>query len=89
MKHYIEKEETRKSKVLEKTTCDWCANEVLELTDLYRIEEFILQHKTGTAYPEGGSGKIIEIDLCSSCIPKFFKLLCENGINVIKKDWDY
>ena len=86
MKHY--KEVTSTSRVLAKTTCDVCKEEIVP-EGSYRVEEIEVRHRTGKSYPEGGCGTELDLDICPHCwknhfLPFLFNLGCENY-----KDWDY
>lgn len=93
MKHY--RKETRtytnEEDVLIKETCDWCQEEIKDHlnSNSWGVDDFTLEWKTGTAYPEGGSGQEKEVELCQKCKNKLFELLEKKGIEVQKRDWDY
>lgn len=37
------------------------------LQDSFDTDGVEISYKTGSSYPEGGSGEILEVDLCSKC----------------------
>ena len=69
------------------TLCDKCGERITE--ELYDAFSFDMVAKTGTAYPEGGDGQKWKLDICKECLPKFIKLLEENGYKIQKSEWDY
>ena len=68
------------------TYCDKCNEEIK--TDNYDAFECSLIHKTGSVYPEGGSGEKQEMELCQKCAIDLVALLRENGYRVSDFDWD-
>lgn len=67
--------------------CDKCSVKITK--DHFDAFEFELVLKTGSAYPEGGSGETSEIHLCKVCAPELFTLLEENGYAVNHSKWDW
>lgn len=67
--------------------CDKCG--IIIKNKQYDAFNFELEYKTGTAYPEGGSGDKYELDLCENCAPKAIQLLKENGFKVQESEWDW
>ena len=70
-----------------KTICDKCGKDVL--IGMYDAFNFDLEIKTGDSYPEGGSGKSLDMDLCLDCVEGFKKLLNDNGYKLIESEWDF
>ncbi len=56
---------------------------------MYDAFEFILEYKTGSAYPDGGNGNKFELDLCDECAPTAINLLISNGFKVQETEWDW
>jgi hypothetical protein len=72
------------------TQCDKCGKKVFDSTSGgYDAFDFDLVIKTGSAYPEGGSGEKVKLDLCKNCIDDFMSLLESNGYKLNKSEWDY
>jgi len=69
------------------TLCDKCGEKVK--CDYGDAFDFTFEHKTGSAYSDGGYGETEELDLCPSCAKDAVKLLTDNGFRVTKKEWDY
>lgn len=67
--------------------CDKC-NEKIK-TDNYDAFECEFTHKTGSSYPDGGSGSIQEMELCQKCAVEFVELLRQNGYRVTDSEWDW
>ena len=69
------------------TLCDKC-NEKIKTDNCDAFEcKFI--HKTGSNYPEGGSGEKQEMELCQKCAVELVALMRENGYRVSDSEWDY
>jgi len=85
----------KETEELEKIICDWCGKEFSNYSNFngiknwYEVNEFTLKVKIGESFPEGGSGKKIEIDLCSSCRRKLLDELKKLGITLRESEWDY
>lgn len=67
--------------------CDKC-NEKIGLEDIYDAFDFCLYHKTGTSYPEGGSGQKQEVELCKKCSVELMALLKTNGYRITDSEWN-
>lgn len=89
MKHYKEIERPAKvEKVHTSTTCDIC-HKRLKLFS-YEFEEVEVSCKVGSRYPEGGSGTLTEVDLCSDCFEeRLLPWLATQGVKPTVSDWDY
>lgn len=89
MKHYVDVEIPAKiSKRLVKTTCDICTKKIEE--ELYTVDEVTIEYKTGSSYPEGGSGDEIGVDMCGKCFNnKLIPWLKEQGANPTTREWDW
>jgi hypothetical protein len=69
------------------TICDKCGQKIH--TNYYDAFNFKFSRRTGTEYPEGGSGEEETLDLCQDCSIKIVHLLKVNGYNVQFKEWDW
>ena len=69
------------------TLCDKC-NEKIKIID-YDAFEFDFVHKTGRAYPEGGSGGKQQMDLCQKCAVELVAFLRVNGYRISSSEWDF
>ncbi len=67
--------------------CDKCNKKIRN--QMYDAFDFELSYKTGESYPEGGMGKVQELDLCDVCAKEFIVLLKTNGYRVNTKEWDH
>lgn len=67
--------------------CDKC-NEKIK-TDNYDAFECEFSHKTGSSYPDGGSGNLQELELCQKCAVELVELLRQNGYRVNDSEWDW
>ena len=85
---------------LKERTCDLCGTKAKhEITGdwgagCYEVSETELtvevRRKVGESYPEGGSGKEIEVDLCPKCfMEKLVPWLRSQGAKIEEKDWDW
>jgi len=74
--------------VSSKTICDKCGKEILPARrfDAYN---FTFEVKTGTAYPEGGSGEKVEMDLCEGCAVTLVDILTSQGYRLTKNEWSF
>jgi len=67
--------------------CDKC-NGKIEKENSYDVFECDFIHRTGSSFPEGGSGEKQEMDLCQKCAVELVALLRENGYRVSDSVWD-
>jgi len=67
--------------------CDKCGIRIN--TVLYDAFDFDFELKTGTSYPEGGSGDKWMLDLCEDCAKAAIELLKANGYKVREEEWDW
>ncbi len=81
---------------LVETTCDLCGR-VASRGDWdssnYEVAEsevkVIVRQKGGTAYPEGGSGTEIVVDVCPKCFKeKLVPFLRSQGAKIEEREWD-
>jgi len=92
MKHYKKvvipatKEATKLE--LEKTTCDLCGEVIKQ--EMFSEEKVYVQYKTGASCPEGGSGEITGVDMCSTCFnEKLTPWLKQQGCELHTVEWDW
>lgn len=69
------------------TLCDKCNEKIVK--DAYDAFDFTFEHKTGTSYPEGGSGEQDEMDLCDKCSKELVEFLRAKGYRITTKEWDW
>lgn len=69
------------------TLCDKCNEKIKK--DSYDAFECEFIHKTGSSYPEGGSGEKQEMQLCQKCAVALVDLLKANGYRVNDSEWDW
>ena len=72
--------------------CDICGGRIKE--SRWGVDEVEVRHKTGTAYPEGGSGQEYRPDICGSCCDEVIRSAIEAAApdlvdNPPLKDWDF
>jgi hypothetical protein len=67
--------------------CDKCGKKIQ--AGRYDAFEFKFVHKTGSSYPEGGSGEQQDMDLCPECAVECVALLRANGYRVSDTEWDW
>lgn len=86
---YVRKEEKLILTTVESyTICDKCG-EKIKSDDMYDVFECSFIYKTGTAYPEGGDGDKVTLDLCQKCGKEAIELLEEAGFNTQNQQWNY
>lgn len=84
----IKKEKQFKEVIVEAyDLCDKCNQKITKGN--FDAFDFELVLKTGSAYPEGGSGETDEVHLCSECAPELFGLLKKKGYRVNHSKWDW
>lgn len=94
---------TTTSRVVVRRTCDLCGRESLDPnswsrewgrpgdfdTNTTQLSVEVRQRE-GTNYPEGGSGKLYEVDLCPQCFrDKLVPWLESQGAKVEQTEWDW
>ncbi len=95
MKKYrtIEKKvETKEFKVVDSITCDLCGDETNKnwKTEPYDATETDISMKTGNDWPEGGSGDLIEVDICPTCFKdKLIPWVRSQGGTETVTEWDW
>lgn len=90
MKHWIDKpiEPVTTKRVLDKTTCDICHKKII--VDSFEVNTVTVSHKTGSSYPEGGNGDLVEYDICSSCFTERVRpFLSALGASPTESEWDW
>lgn len=74
--------------VTEKTTCDLCQREIRK--DQYDATETHVSLRTGTSYPEGGSGIEVEFDICVDCFKgRLIPWMQVQGAPVEEREWEW
>lgn len=77
-----------KQRLLDKTLCDLCGNEIK--SGCYDAEDVEVMHRSGCSYPEGGWGKETTIDMCGQCFEeKLVPWVIEQGGKPDVRDWGY
>ncbi len=69
-------------------TCDLCGEKI----DVrgYDVDEVEVRHKTGSNYPEGGSGDETSVDMCGKCFDeKLVPWLRSQGAVPGTDEWDW
>lgn len=69
-------------------TCDLCGEKI----DVrgYDVDEVEVHHKTGSNYPEGGSGYETSVDMCGKCFDeKLVPWLRSQGAEPRTDEWDW
>jgi hypothetical protein len=75
--------------VTEKVVCDLCAATIPREGN-YEVNEVAVSHKTGSSYPEGGSGDILKFDLCPACFnEKLVPWLRSQGVTRQSEEWGW
>jgi hypothetical protein len=75
--------------------CDLCGAEVRTpqywswTTETFNVAETKVECRTGTQYPEGGSGTVTEVDICTLCFrDRLVPWLESQGATVEEREWD-
>lgn len=69
-------------------TCDLCGAKIEGRG--YDVDEVEVRHKTGSNYPEGGSGDETAVDMCGKCFDeKLVPWLRSQGAEPRTEDWDW
>ena len=98
MKIYKEEIVTFPKKTVISRKCDLCPakskSEEWESKGCYDVNEteisVEIRQKEGESYPEGGSGKKYEIDLCPKCFKtKLIPWLKSQGADIKQEEWDW
>ena len=77
---------SKKMEVLDKVTCDLCGEQIEH--ERGYIDEVEVCYRSGTSYPEGGYGDIVEVDMCSQCFEdKLVPWLREQGAEPRTTEW--
>lgn len=89
MKHMktVEIPATRRE-VVDFVSCDFCSTKI-EL-HRYNVDKIEVKHKTGSSYPEGGSGTETSVDMCGKCFDeRLVQWLRSQGVEPRTEDWDW
>lgn len=74
--------------VVDRVTCDLCGA-VINVRG-YDVDEVEVRHKTGSNYPEGGSGDETSVDMCGECFDeKLVPWLRSQGVEPRTEDWGW
>lgn len=75
--------------VVDFVTCDLCGAKI-DTRDNYEVNEVEVHHKTGSSYPEGGSGEDVSVDMCGKCFDeKLVPWLRSQGVEPRTEEWDW
>lgn len=75
--------------IVDRTICDLCGQEIKPAGN-YEVSEIEVSHKSGNAYPEGGSGDFLSFDLCPKCFDeKLVPWLRSQGAVREVQAWDW
>lgn len=75
--------------IVDFVTCDICG-EKINRSDGYEVNEIEVRHKTGTSYPECGSGEETSVDMCGKCFDeKLVPWLRSQGAEPRTEEWDW
>lgn len=75
--------------VVDKVVCDLCKRNIPN-EGSYEVNEVTVSHKTGSSYPEGGSGEKVRVDLCPSCFDeKLIPWLTSQGVEPTTEEWEF
>jgi len=82
------RKEKQEVEYYDKTYCDKCGEEIKNTFkgDAFSCE---LNYRTGTSYPEGGSGEEWVMELCPKCAIELISLLTAKGYRIIHQEWDF
>lgn len=93
MKHYIEiKVPETKRKHLEYVECDLCKKQHKDnwKSGYFDSIEIDVNMRTGSSYPDGGSGENYEFDICPECFKnKLIPWMESQGANPTFSEWDW
>ena len=88
MKHYKTVRVEYTKQVEEKVVCDLCGNDIAE--ESHEVNEVTVKHKYGESYPEASWGQEVEVDMCGECFKsKLMPWLASQGVQLIKREWDW
>ena len=69
-------------------TCDLCGAKIEDRP--FEVNEVEVRHKTGSNYPEGGSGDEVSVDMCGKCFDqKLVPWLRSQGVEPSTREWDW
>jgi ribosomal protein S27E len=78
----------RTETVTASVTCDLCGKVISRQRGNAEIVE--IRHRTGSSYPEGGSGVDFEVDMCPDCFDsKLVPWLQSQGAEIRETNWDF
>ena len=78
--------------ILDRTACDLCKSDMTSHhgDDFENVDVVTLEHRTGTSYPEGGSGEMVVVDMCSMCFKeKLSPWLKSQGAELFQAEWEH
>lgn len=74
--------------VVTHTTCDLCGQQIKP--KIGNADEVEVKHRTGSAYPEGGSGEETSVDLCGDCFDgRLVPWLESQGAKPTTREWEF
>lgn len=77
--------ETRE--VVDHLTCDLCQCEIKPAR--FEVSQVEVSLRTGSCFPEGGSGEVKEYDICQSCFEsKLMIWLSSQGAEPQTREWE-
>ncbi len=84
---------TREVTEIVSITCDLCKRTVKKdswgTSGGDNVAESTVSLKTGSWFPEGGSGDLVKFDICPSCFrDKLIPMLAQMGATPTKSEWD-
>lgn len=70
-------------------SCDCCGEDIERDVSGYDVGEVEIYCKEGTAYPEGGHGTKIVLDMCPTCFKEKLVPFLQSIGTVRTEEWDY
>jgi hypothetical protein len=97
MRKYEKVKETVERKRLVETTCDLCGVKAQNGdwdSSSYSVNEVEVEvkvrQKDGSAYPDGGWGTELMVDICPKCFKEtLIPFLREKGAKIEEREWDF
>lgn len=97
MRTYEKVKETTERERLVETTCDLCGAKAKQgnwesyAFQVNEVEvEVIVKQSDGSAYPEGGWGKKLIVDICPKCFKEtLIPFLRSKGAKIEEREWEF